>query len=237
MTEKNEIEQWAERIIDREVWCCDSSLIEDLMRQEVDGFAWDDVANLYPNPDEIEWRVWWASWSMPGCLPEFDPVPFPNEREALEYLRDQAESHLDQLVESGELSQEDAAEQLAMIDDVPHKIIGHQIGEYVYEIYEDTIDGEDLRKARGEMPYWSPSEDGFETADGCDPESAQEVMQWFRVDCQLARDLESIGEPVLVNDYGCWWGRTCFGQCLTLDGTFQRVAQLREKRYREAVQG
>jgi hypothetical protein len=126
MNEKNEIEQWAERIIDQEVWCCDSSLIEDLMRQEVHGFSLDDVANLYPDPGE--------------------------------------------------------------------------------------------------------------TADDSDPESPQEVMQWFRVDCQLARDLESIGEPVLVNDYGCWWGRTCCGQALSLDGTFQRVAELREKRYREAVQ-
>ena len=57
-----------------------------------------------------------------------------------------------------------------------------------------------------------------ENADDCD------VYQWFRVSTYLASHLKDIGQPVLENEYGEWWGRTCCGQSIIMDGTLQRVA-------------
>jgi len=51
-----------------------------------------------------------------------------------------------------------------------------------------------------------------------------EVYEWWLVTGYLASRLRGIGEPVLDNEYGCWWGRTCTGQSILLDGTLQRIA-------------
>lgn len=53
---------------------------------------------------------------------------------------------------------------------------------------------------------------------------AQEIFEWWAVTKWLADELMEIGEPVLVNDYGNWWGRTCTGQAIILDGTIQQIA-------------
>lgn len=53
---------------------------------------------------------------------------------------------------------------------------------------------------------------------------AQEIFEWWSVTSWLAEKLLELGEPVLVNDYGQWWGRTCTGQNIILDGTFQKLA-------------
>ena len=68
---------------------------------------------------------------------------------------------------------------------------------------------------------------GYETEfddDECDC-SLPEVFQWFAVTSWLAGQLQSIGQPVLDNEYGYWWGRTCCGQGIELDGTFQRISR------------
>lgn len=59
-----------------------------------------------------------------------------------------------------------------------------------------------------------------ETVDDC---VSQEIMQWFLVDSYLAKRLEEIGEPVLHTDSHTLWGRTCCGQAVELDGTFQKI--------------
>lgn len=51
-----------------------------------------------------------------------------------------------------------------------------------------------------------------------------EVYEWWRVTKWLMEELRAIGEPVLDNEYGEWWGRTCTGQGIMLDGTLQAVA-------------
>ena len=61
-----------------------------------------------------------------------------------------------------------------------------------------------------------------EAAGDCGP---QEVFEWWLVTPYLARHLRDIDEPILDNDYGCWWGRTCTGQSILLDGTLQRIAR------------
>jgi len=62
----------------------------------------------------------------------------------------------------------------------------------------------------------------------------REVYEWWLVTGYLAQELEDIGEPVLDNGFGRWWGRTCTGQSLLLDGTFQRIARRIRRGYHEA---
>jgi hypothetical protein len=55
-----------------------------------------------------------------------------------------------------------------------------------------------------------------------------EVFQWFRVTPWFCEQLREIGEVVLDNVYGAWFGRQCCGQTLIMDGTLQRVAANQE---------
>ena len=54
---------------------------------------------------------------------------------------------------------------------------------------------------------------------------AAEIYEWWAVTEWLAQKLVSIGEPVLDNAYGHWWGRTCTGQGMLMDGTLQQIAR------------
>lgn len=57
-----------------------------------------------------------------------------------------------------------------------------------------------------------------------DNAEAAEVLEWWRVSKWLADHLEAVGECVLSNNYGTWWGRCCTGQGLLQDGILQLVA-------------
>ena len=54
-------------------------------------------------------------------------------------------------------------------------------------------------------------------------ENPNEPLEWWVVDSWLAGKLLEMGEVIIDNDYGYWWGRTCFGQSIALDGTFYRL--------------
>jgi len=54
----------------------------------------------------------------------------------------------------------------------------------------------------------------------------QEIFEWWPINSSfLVKELLEIGEPVLSNDYGDWWGRTCTGQSISLDPTFWTIFQ------------
>jgi hypothetical protein len=57
-----------------------------------------------------------------------------------------------------------------------------------------------------------------------DAAEVREVFEWWRVSAWLGDELDSIGEVMLINQYGSWWGRTCTGQALIMDGVLQQVA-------------
>ena len=66
-----------------------------------------------------------------------------------------------------------------------------------------------------------------ELAEACEWEAEpQEIYEWWRVTDWLAEKLSERGQPILRNAYGTWWGRTATGQAISLDGTFQAIAQL-----------
>jgi hypothetical protein len=56
-----------------------------------------------------------------------------------------------------------------------------------------------------------------------DDQLPQDVMQWFIVSDYLAKKLSEIGEPILNTNNHNLWGRTCCGQSIELDGTFQNI--------------
>jgi hypothetical protein len=51
-----------------------------------------------------------------------------------------------------------------------------------------------------------------------------EVLEWWRVTEWLCNELRSIGEVVISNEYGQWWGRTTSGQSYIMDGVLQQIA-------------
>ena len=53
-----------------------------------------------------------------------------------------------------------------------------------------------------------------------------EPLEWWLVDSWLAGQLQEMTqEPVLDNEYGQWWGRTCTGQSIACDSTFYILAE------------
>ncbi len=56
-----------------------------------------------------------------------------------------------------------------------------------------------------------------------DSSQAQEIYEWWLVSDWLVIMLRKAGEPILNNDYGTWWGRTCSGQAIYMDGVINAV--------------
>lgn len=54
-------------------------------------------------------------------------------------------------------------------------------------------------------------------------QQAQEIYEWWLVSDWLVIMLRKAGEPILNNDYGTWWGRTCSGQAIYMDGVINAV--------------
>jgi hypothetical protein len=53
-----------------------------------------------------------------------------------------------------------------------------------------------------------------------------EIYEWYLItDSWIAGQLKELGQPMLDNDYGTWWGRTCTGQAIALDPTFWTILQ------------
>lgn len=75
------------------------------------------------------------------------------------------------------------------------------------------------------MPNWS-----YVRCNGCgsyfdDPEhEPQDVLEWWLVSSYLASELEERGEPIATDGHSHWWGRTCSGQAILLDGIMQQIA-------------
>ena len=56
-----------------------------------------------------------------------------------------------------------------------------------------------------------------------DPGEIQEIYEWWLVSDWLVVALRKHGEPLLYNDYGAWWGRTCSGQAIYMDGVMEKI--------------
>lgn len=88
-------------------------------------------------------------------------------------------------------------------------------------------DVDDCRAWFDEHGIETPEEvDGVETYRNLVRDNAEpaEVFEWWLVTDWMAKKLRDAGNVVLENEYGAWWGRTCTGQQLLMDGTLQDVA-------------
>ena len=54
-------------------------------------------------------------------------------------------------------------------------------------------------------------------------EEPQEIYEWYRVDSWFCEKLKEKGEPVIESGWWCYWGRTCTGQAILLDGVIDEI--------------
>lgn len=172
---------YAERIAQESVLAVQSSLVDELLKEQREGFSIDDIENLYLNPED---------WDAAQCR---------------EWLSDQGH------------------------DEPEIPTITCEACEGNGENVNDPIGVKCVVcKGAGEVP--NPDADDDDTyveelrAAVRDNGEAAEVYEWWLVDRWLCDELRAIGEVVLDNGYGRWWGRTATGQGLIMDGTLQQVA-------------
>lgn len=74
---------------------------------------------------------------------------------------------------------------------------------------------------------WDDVENLYTSSDDLEddeePDNPKEVLEWWKVSKWALKKLREQGEPVLDNDYGEWWGRTCSGQSICLDPTWYDI--------------
>lgn len=51
----------------------------------------------------------------------------------------------------------------------------------------------------------------------------QEIFEWWLVAPWFGKKLLMVGEPVIDNGYGMWWGRTTTGQAISMDYVIQQI--------------
>lgn len=187
------IEEIARRYQDREVLACQSSLVDEMLKLQVQGagdcgdlaeaFSIDNMVNLTPDA---------RNWTAAQCR---------------EWLSDEGHDAID----VPEIECEDCAG--LGIEDEPAPCATCKDTQSVPDPDADDDDTylESLRDAVRE---------NAESAD---------IYEWWLVSDWLAGKLADAGIPVLRNDYGDWWGRTCTGQQFIMDGTLQQVARMVEE--------
>lgn len=53
---------------------------------------------------------------------------------------------------------------------------------------------------------------------------SKKIFEWYSVTEWLAKKLEEHGEPIVSYDeFNWWWGRTCSGQAILLDGVISEI--------------
>lgn len=189
------IEHLAEMYAERDILCCDSALVSDLMKlayehHNLEPWSMENVVNL--RPDSSDWTLEQCKeWLEDNGHDLPDPNPWDEDREGLiAMLGDKEESD-----EEGKGHKDDRTD-------------GQLLAQAIEDMDDETIDG---------LDDWRQNvRDNAEDA---------EIYEWWRVNEWLARNLKDIGECVLDNDYGYWWGRCCTGQGLIMDGTLQKIAR------------
>jgi hypothetical protein len=56
-------------------------------------------------------------------------------------------------------------------------------------------------------------------------EETDEYQEIFNGADWLANKLREHHQPILTNDYGTWWGRTCTGQAIKMDSVIEDIAE------------
>lgn len=197
-TRSIKIAETAERLADREIYCCDSSLVSDMLgaaereipRNMVGEWSWDNVSNLTPDPSD---------WDLETCKEYIDVHGIDYPDDSPWPCGEDMQEEYDRLIELIETDDENTCRFASMSLNDLQDILIRQIEE------DDDRIGEWREAVR----------------DNAEP---AEVYEWYRVSSYLAKLLGEQGEVILSNSCGDWWGRTCTGQALIMDGTLQQAA-------------
>lgn len=210
------VQDTAARLLAQDVYHVDSSLVDELLKHsdELPGdlgqeWNWENVRGLTVDPD---------GWDLEQCREYLDdngagypdPSPWGMDREDLiravysDEVWGELEAHAEHDDDAGPAPtlSEEAAAALAETDNDLRATLSAMIG-------REQVDGlDDWREAVREHSQDNPPD----------------VYEWYRVSPWLLGRLAAIGEVTLDNAYGEWWGRTCTGQGVIMDGTFQKIA-------------
>lgn len=233
-----DIAKTAERLVRNEVLCCDSSLLSELMSYEpvVDGFNFDEIERPRLNASEASLEECKEYLEEQGVdVPERE---VQSDEDWLEQLLDNVQEGCDELVEAAD---EDANSEE---EDEPDPVVqnaGEEARLLLDRISTGAVDLEQAQKFLDDHDFAYDEREEEDEDDYLErlqtlveetqqDESEPEIYEWWRVSEMLARNLKDIGESILDNGYGTWWGRTCTGQSMLMDGTIQRAAAQIEDR-------
>ncbi len=107
-------------------------------------------------------------------------------------------------------------------------LVGHLFEKEVFsydEIENMYLSDEQILDYAGEVNKDSTEEERQDVIQNWrdDGQDMQEVFEWWVVSDWLVEKLKNAGEPILENDYGTWWGRTCTGQAILLDSIIENI--------------
>lgn len=188
------IEELAEMYAERDILCCDSCLVDDLARM-----SFESNCNVAQEFSIEEWQnvyIDTTDWTAKQCRDYCDDngIDYPTDSNPFNMEKDEIVEWLDIL----SVIDEKKAERKDIQD----------LQEQLFLMIDkgDWGDAEDWRMAVRE------------NADAAEP------YEWWRVTGWLCRKLSDIGEVVIDNSYGYWWGRCTTGQGLIMDGVLQKIA-------------
>jgi len=194
MRRKIHIEELAEMYMERDILHCDSCLVTDLM----ECCSGHGVPKGFDYENVTNLYVSPDNWGVEECKDWLEEhgydIPDPDPW-GLETVED--------LLEALNEDPEDPAEKYK------GKTVDELRAILIEEIDDESVDGlDDYREAVRDNAS----------------DHAAEIYEWWRVNDWLAKQLVEIGECVLDNDYGYWWGRCCTGQGMIMDGTLQQIS-------------
>jgi len=108
-----------------------------------------------------------------------------------------------------------------MTEHIPETPTQEELREFVYQhvIANQTLLVEHLLFAYDEANEFTSDDIRNRTNE----DEAPEIFEWWIVTDGLANQLEKRNQPVLRNDFGTWWGRTCAGQAIYQDSIIQEI--------------
>lgn len=130
--------------------------------------------------------------------------------------------HIENLLEPIEYTKEDYKEWLRenhIEDDTTYNELKDMLSEYQDDV-NDSSEVNYIKYSNYFINFIDELEENREY---------QEIFQWFMVDSYQYEKLLEIGEPVLYAGGAYFWGRTCCGQAIELDGTFQKIYRMIKK--------
>lgn len=199
----------AERLVDREIYYCLSSLAEDCFNADI--FNYGDIANLTIYRLSLhDKEVTCTEDGLEDYRVDYEERLSEAEDELLQAKEDLEfyQENFDTL----EMEQDSMSERDPMYEDICKR---RDAAEKELEEQENLV--EELQKTFDKL------QEDVDIIN--DPElEDNEIFEWWIVSDWLARKLEAKGEAILWDDRVTLWGRGCTGQAIYMDWVIQQIA-------------